>query len=253
MGLTQAAVLTGDCGFYHVQKEAAITATSSEIFKRSRNWENLQIATFKNVSGKYDIPKMLPVYDLPKLDWIGFNYARTCDPEDRSSHGLHFWLDDYQFQRLWTDPERYVPMLQDFGAVMSPDFSVYNDFPKAVKIWNVYRNAWLACFWQINGMTVIPTLMWGSHDTYEYCFDGYPENSIVAVSTEGNMMSKARWQSFMDGYREMLDRLHPSGIIVHGKCPDEMGGNIIAHVDTFTSQLKKRTEKRAEFDPDAKE
>lgn len=36
-------------------------ATSSELYKRTRNWENLQLATFINRAGKYDIPKMLPV------------------------------------------------------------------------------------------------------------------------------------------------------------------------------------------------
>lgn len=134
-------------------------ATSSELFKRTRNWENLQIATFLDTAGLYDIPKMKPVYSVRDLNWIGFNYARSCEPKERAEHGLHFYLDDYQFQRLWADPDRYVPMLQDYGAVMSPDFSVYNDFPKAVKIWNVYRNMWLACYWQLNGITVIPTIM----------------------------------------------------------------------------------------------
>ena len=220
-------------------------ATSSELFKRTRNWENLQIATFLDTAGKYEIPKMRPVISLPDLNLIGFNYARSCEPRERAQHGLHFYLDDYQFQRLWADPERYVPMLQDFGAVMSPDFSVYSDFPKAVKIWNVYRNMWLACFWQLNGIPVIPTIMWGAPDTFEYCFDGFPESGIVSVSTEGSFMSERRKASFMDGYKEMLDRLHPSGIIVQGKIPDGMDGNIIGHIETFTAKIKERTEKQA--------
>lgn len=215
--------------------------TKSEIYKKSRSWENLQLATFIDGVGKYDIPKMRPVYDLPKVEWIGFNYARTCDVDDRPDHGLHFWLDDYQFQRLWADPNRYTEMLTEFGAVMSPDFSVYNDFPRAIKIYNVYRNMWLACYWQINGINVIPTIMWGSPDTFDYCFDGYPEGGIVAVSTEGNLMSEKRKEGFLLGYREMMDRLHPSGIIVHGKVIDEMDGNIVARVETMTSRIKSRT------------
>lgn len=183
---------------------------------------------------------MQPVYDVPDLDWIGFNYARSCDSEERERHGLHFWLDDYQFQRLWADPNRYLDMLGEFGAVMSPDFSVYNDFPRAVKIWNVYRNMWLACYWQIHGMTVIPTIMWGSPDTWDYCWDGYPEGGIVAISTEGNMNSKKNISNFLVGYQEMLDRLQPCGVIVHGRVHDKMGGNIIGNVSTFTSSLKKR-------------
>ena len=125
--------------------EARRMATSSELYKRTRNWENLQLATFVNAAGKYDIPKMLPVTECDVKNWISFNFARGTDKEERAETGLHFYLDDYQFQRLWADPERYISLLSSYKAVMSPDFSVYSDFPKAAKIWNVYRNMWLAC------------------------------------------------------------------------------------------------------------
>ena len=215
-------------------------ATSSELYKRTRNWENLQLATFINRAGKYDIPKMLPVTECAVKNWISFNFARGTDKEERAETGLHFYLDDYQFQRLWADPERYIPLLKSYAAVMSPDFSVYSDFPKAAKIWNVYRNMWLACYWQCYGMTVIPTIMWGAPDTFEYCFDGFPTDSIVSVSTDGSAMSDERSPSFMTGYNEMLDRLNPSGIIVHGRVFDGMKGNIICQIDTMTSQIKRR-------------
>ena len=100
-------------------------ATSSEKYKQTRNWENLQLATFINRAGDYDIPKMLPVTECDVKNWIGFNFARGTDKEERAETGLHFWLDDYQFQRLWADPERYIPLLSSYAAVMSPDFSVY--------------------------------------------------------------------------------------------------------------------------------
>ena len=215
-------------------------ATSSELYKRTRNWENLQLATFINRAGDYDIPKMLPVHECDVKNWIGFNFARGTDKEERANTGLHFYLDDYQFQRLWADPERYIPLLSSFQAVMSPDFSVYSDFPKAAKIWNVYRNMWLACYWQCYGMTVIPTIMWGAPDTFDYCFDGFPTDSIVSVSTDGSAMSDERNTSFMTGYNEMLDRLPPSGIIVHGRVFDGMNGNIICQIDTFSSKIKGR-------------
>lgn len=209
-------------------------------YRSTRNWENLQRATFMNRAGKYDIPKMLPVTECDVQNWIGFNFAQGTDSDERKSAGLHFWLDNYQFQRLWADPDRYIPLLKSFAAVMSPDFSVYNDFPEAVKIWNVYRNAWLACYWQVQGITVIPTLMWGNESTFEYCLDGYPENGIVAVSTEGNGKTVQSIESFVRAYNAVLDRLKPKGIIVHGRIFEGMEGNIICKVDTLTSKIKQR-------------
>ncbi|MEI8083290.1 MAG: DUF4417 domain-containing protein, partial [Actinomycetes bacterium] len=34
-----------------------------------------------------------------------------------------FYEDDYRFNRLWNDPERYIRRLARFAGVVSPDFS----------------------------------------------------------------------------------------------------------------------------------
>lgn len=63
--------------------------------------------------------------------------------------GYIFFVDDYQFIRLWNDPDRYMPMLQQFRYVLTPDFSLYTDFPKALQIWNHYRKHWIGAYMQM--------------------------------------------------------------------------------------------------------
>lgn len=74
-------------------------------------------------------------------EFIPFNFAATS--KDREKKSIHFFIDDYQFIRLWNDPDRYIPMLQQFQYVFTPDFSLYTDFPKAVQIFNHYRKHWI--------------------------------------------------------------------------------------------------------------
>lgn len=105
-------------------------------YRNRRNYENLERRIFDGV-GEYGIPQIEPVAYEGGCDWIGFNYAKTCkEPEGK---GIHFFLDDYVFLRIWTNIDRYIPMLQRFRYVMSPDFSTYTDFPKAIQIYNHYR------------------------------------------------------------------------------------------------------------------
>lgn len=105
-------------------------------------YENLCYGTFEG-TGKYDIPIIKPTtYD--SCEFIGFNYAKTC--KERENKGVHFFLDDYQFERLWNQPERYLQMLQQFRYVMTPDFSIYTDFPKSLQIYNHYRKHWVGAF-----------------------------------------------------------------------------------------------------------
>lgn len=61
---------------------------------------------------------------------IGFNYAKTS--KDKES-GIHFYLDDYQFERLWNNPGKYTDILKDYACILSPDFSLYMDMPMPMK------------------------------------------------------------------------------------------------------------------------
>lgn len=61
---------------------------------------------------------------------IGFNELLTCKHPENT--GVHFFLDDYQFERFWRQPERYVAALARFPLVIGPDFSLYTDFPAPI-------------------------------------------------------------------------------------------------------------------------
>lgn len=202
-------------------------------YRNRRNYENLERQIFDGV-GKYGIPQIEPVTYEKGCEWIGFNYAKTCkEPEKK---GVHFFLDDYQFNRLWTDVDRYIPMLQKFRYVMSPDFSTYTDFPKAIQIYNHYRKHWVGAYLQEAGIQVIPTISWSTPDSFEWCFDGEPQGGVVAVSSLGVMNSKEKKELFLIGYKEMVLRICPDTIIFYGYVPDECMGNIV-RVRAFTEKF----------------
>ena len=74
------------------------------MYKTQRNYENAQRMLFDGV-GQYDIPE-IELTQFNNAEFIGFNYARNAiEPENKA---VHFFLDDYQFTRVWTDPDRYV-------------------------------------------------------------------------------------------------------------------------------------------------
>lgn len=205
-----------------------------KMYKANRNYENVQKAVFDG-AGIYQIPIIMPE-QYNGCDWIGFNYANRAN--DRGKKGIHFFLDDYQFIRIWSDPDRYVNMLSQFSYVMSPDFSLYTDFPYALQIYNHYRKHWLAAYWQGHGIKVIPTICWSDKHSFEWCFDGEPTKSVVAISSVGTQNSKERKRKFLDGYFEMLDRLQPTQIIFYGNVPEECKENIV-RVQAFSEKFHK--------------
>ena len=184
-------------------------------YKSTRNYLNQQKQTFET-SNELGIPEIQPFTDeYEEVEWIPFNYAMS--EKDRHNKGCHFYLDDYQFERLWNNPERYVEILREFKYVLTPDFSLFTDFPKAINMYNHFRKHWVAAYLQERGVNIIPTICWADRDSFEYCFVGEPENGIVSVSSTGVNMSPKTKEKFMAGYEEMIIRLNPKMVLFFGK------------------------------------
>lgn len=194
------------------------------MYRQKENQENLNRRVFEGV-GKYDIPEIKPL-GITEIDcnFIGFNYASTC--KDRAGKGIHFFLDDYQFLRLWNNFSKYEGMLKQFKYLLTPDFSMYADDPVALQIYNHYRKHWIGAYMQELGMQVIPTICWSTPDSYDWCFDGEPVGGAVAVSSVGCLKQPEAKENFLSGYDAMMKRLKPSLIIFHGLVPEGCTGNI---------------------------
>lgn len=168
---------------------------------------NLPLLQKVRTVGRYDMP-MLAKQDVTPPDMLmGFNYA--TGKKTVKHCGIHFFIDDYQFQRVWNQPDRYIAPLKRFKCVLAPDFSTYMDMPEAMKIWNVFRSRLIGAYWQACGLKVIPTLQWAGPESFPYCFSGIPNNSTVAVSTVGvndNPTAELYWRL---GMRYAIDRLAP--------------------------------------------
>lgn len=191
-------------------------------------------------SGKFGIPEILPLYELPKVEeWIGFNYVKTT--ENMQGKGVHFFLDDYQFERVWNMPEVSAQRLLGASLICSPDFSMFTDFAPALQIYNHYRKHWVARYWQTLGYKVIPTICWSDKKSFDWCFEGEPHNSVVIVSTVGTQNDKIASKLFMDGYEAMQKAISPSKVLVYGNIPKELEQDNIETIEQFSAKWNKTT------------
>lgn len=189
---------------------------------RTNDTYNLGIIDNENASEFWQMPIIKNDNFIPsKL--IGFNYAKTTKEKNV---GIHFYLDDYQFERLWNKPEEYVDILKQYECILSPDFSLYMDMPMPMKIWNIYRNRLIGQYYQSQGIKVIPTLSWAEEETFEFCFEGIPKGSIVSISTIGVKKNKEALKIWRAGVDELIRRIEPSAILIYGGKLDYDYGDI---------------------------
>jgi hypothetical protein len=172
--------------------------------------------------GKYQIPKLKPCKYIP--DHL-LSFKDMLSVGDFTA-GIHFFTDDYRFERIWRNTAVYLERLAKFKCVFTPDFSLYLDMPLAMQIWNTYRNRMIGQICQNYGMNVIPTIGWAGEDSFEFCFDGLPAGGTVAVSTVGVMKNKEAKEIFQRGMEEMIKRVKPGFILVYGNPFPESCGNI---------------------------
>ena len=219
-------------GFEFVDVEEEKIKNKADTQKRVANILNLELAQFDGV-GSFDIPEIQPVYDLPEIkEWIGFNYVLS--DKNPAGKAVHFFIDDYQFMRLWNNPDQYINKLKQYVCVLTPDFSPYGDMPLATQIFNHYRKHWIGAYLQAHGVTVIPTIR-ASSDERSLCFylDGEPRGSIVAISSMWATKSKEMRAYFEREYDKMYDTLKPSKIFVYGNKVDGLKGNV-EYIESFT-------------------
>lgn len=197
---------------------------------------NLDLVDHTRLDGKFEMPIISKETFIPD-DLVGFNYMLT---NKNKNVGIHCFVDDYQFERLWDSPYDYVDKLREYDCFLTPDFSLYMDMPLVMKAWNIYRSRLLGQFYQDCGITVIPTISWAEKATFEFCFDGIEKGGTVAVSTIGVKRSKEAMAIWTAGMDKMIKRIQPSTILVYGGEVEYDYGNIkVVYYDNKVTERMK--------------
>ncbi|GAB3462464.1 DUF4417 domain-containing protein [Actinophytocola sediminis] len=200
------------------------TKTSHRWAEVPGNWDKLNLRAVFESDNLWGIPA------LPAARWVP---ARLVAYNDRAGverwsddpwatvdprTAVHFFLDDYRFETVWSKPERGLSRCQRVGGALTPDFSLWTTMPLAMQLWQVYRSRWCGAWLLHHGVAVIPTVSWSTPDSFAFAFAGIPTRSTVAVSTVGIARADTDTRArFVDGYTAMLHHLDPATVLVYGR------------------------------------
>ncbi len=177
--------------------------------------------------GEYDMPIIGCSDDITAIDYLALykdksEYSKTkntavCfyqfDHIFDGIHGLYNSIIYHDEKRLNKFRERF----KNAKWIITPDYSLFGDFPNALQIFNVYKSRVCAAWLMKNTQAkIIPNVRWTHPFSYEYCFDGIIGKSNVAVGILGQMQAKDNRKMFQKGFKEMVDRLSPKSIVAYG-------------------------------------
>ena len=230
----------GDFGFiFEEEPDDATPEDKPKKNERLRTDEayNLPYVDLERTEGFYQMPIIERETHIPK-GLMGFNYALTSGD---ISKGIHFYVDDYQFERIWNDPHKYIDVLREYDCVLTPDFSLYLDMPISMKIWNIFRSRLIGQMMQDEGLIVIPTVSWAEEETFDFCFDGLPEGGVMSISTVGVKKDEHAMEIWKAGTTELIKRKKPSALLVYGGAVDYDFGD--TKVFYFSNEVTERMKK----------
>lgn len=134
-------------------------------------------------------------------------------PEDTA---IHFFAKDSKLRSVANDPLRFIPRFRRFHSVICPDFSLYREMYPHQRIAHTVLSRQVGAIFQCHGLRVIPNVRWSGPDDFDLCFEGIPEQSIVAISPHGCSRSDEDKAIMREGILTLIDRVEPRVIIVHG-------------------------------------
>ena len=194
-----------------------------------------ELANFKLI-GKYGMPL------IKKQDIKLSENTKSFNNRNTECVTIHFFIDDYQFDRLWNNPERYIEMFKKYEYICSPDYSLFLDFPKALQIYNTYKKQYLGAYYQSYGIRVIPTVSWSDEESYAWCFDGIEKGSCVACSSVGCLKNKEAKELFINGFEKMIEIIKPKQILMVGSLPPQLSkySNLCVFVKSHQEEIRER-------------
>ncbi len=169
-------------------------------------------------------PDLLPQdFVIQDLDaWKLLPYHTTeRDPDNLGNAICHFFIDDYRFESVWSRPETGLQRVRRFAAVLTPDFSLYANWPTVAQQWNHYRSQWTGRYWQERGIQVIPSVNWSTEDSYYWSFAGIPTGQVLALAVP-DLRDPVTHRLFYAGFRAMLKLLQPAALMIYGELPGKL-------------------------------
>lgn len=178
---------------------------------------NSFLVVFATYAGIFEFPCIKATYLVPN-EIIAFSKAISCK---NYNQWVHFYEDDYLFERLWRNPRKYLGLLKKYNGVILPDFSLYRDMPFVMQLWNIYRSRALGHWLQFNGVRVIPNIRFGDRRTYRICCDGIEKHCVIAIGTHGNIRTIKDREIFLKGLDVVVKILEPKVIVIYGSAPEK--------------------------------
>lgn len=208
------------------------------------------------------------LYEIPKLreDMLldGEVHPKLFLPNDDNSHPLLLWnfgsdstktldwsraivgfyVEDERFEVMWEDTAgRISPFVnRKIAGMLCPNFSCYDTYPTAMRLWNVFRSRWVGRYAQEAGIRIMPDIC-GQPEDCSWLFDGIPQGACVAFQCHREKLEGAERKNIV--LRKAIEVIKPPVIWCYGQQSKAKWYPALEHADC--RWITPRTERKRQL------
>lgn len=186
----------------------------SSTQKRRLKLDNMHLLSEIRLTSTYGLPIVNAYQGDVDFEIVAYSKRSKCCA---SSTGIHFFGDDEKIiPPTWNNLDKTTMKLMGCPLVIGPDPSLYIDLGMAMNITNLYRTRFTTSHWQQSGIPTVPVFTFGDIQSLSYCLDGFPEDSVVALTGVGHERSISSEKLWLYCVNRMIEEKHPRMLIIYG-------------------------------------
>lgn len=160
----------------------------------------------------YQMPIVAPYKGVLPENIMGINRAKYFSDPMISPH---FFLEDNLINQYYYNPYRTEKILYNFHTSIATDFSMTNEMAFPQKIFSSFLNKLWAAWLQSRGHNVIANVSFPDEYWEDYWIEGWPKDSIIAVSSNG-VIRHGNPCGWLKGFERIVTELEPIQILRYG-------------------------------------
>lgn len=202
-------------------------ANPSTWNSRPGGLDTLNTRTIFESSNLWGIPSIKPTERVPA--WLAPYRTRFRSKRelDLDSGAYHFFLPPERLDSVWQRPTPALKSIKRLGSVLSPAFPLSGT--KSEQLFATYKNRWCGAWWESQGITVIPSVLWNGEESYDFAFAGVARGSIVAIAGRN-------WKQDPNGFDCLRQSLRPVKILCFGDPQVELP-ELVTYPERFRLRL----------------
>lgn len=151
-------------------------------------------------------------------------YSNALNVSEGVSAILEFYVRDRTLEGIWDSRECIYKEINDLnlGAVIAPNFSVYEDAPRIEHLYNIQRSLIVYNELIESGINAIPDISWYNIDDLDFWVEkiNRSECRIISFSfqvVDVRLKASNAWKNYIAGFRYLVNKLEKNiKIIIAG-------------------------------------